>query len=184
MQKDFFEKQLDTERLLEGKVVNVRRDTVELINGKTSFREVVEHSGGVVILAVDEYKRAYMVRQFRYPVGRTMLEVPAGKLEKGETPLTGAIRELKEETGLTADKFVYFGAVYPSPGFCDEQLHMYLALELTQGEPCPDEDEFLAVEPVALDRLVQLAMLGEIQDSKSINAIFLAREYLDNGQRR
>ncbi len=175
---EFYEKPLDSARLLEGKIVNVRRDTVELVNGKTSFREVVEHPGGVVILAVDEQNRAYMVRQYRYPIGKELLEVPAGKLEKGEDPYEGAVRELKEETGLTAEKFIYFGGTYPSPGFCDEQLHIYLALGLSQGEACPDDDEFLRVEIIDLDELAELALNGGLADGKSINAIFMAREYI------
>ena len=183
MYENLFEKTLDSKQVYEGKIVNVRIDSVELVNGKTSFREVVEHAGGVVILAVDENNRAYMVRQFRYPIGRAMLEVPAGKLEKGEDPLEGAVRELREETGLTAEKLVYFCGTYPSPGFCDEQLHIYLALGLTQGEACPDEDEFLNLEIIDLDELAAMVMRGELQDGKSINAIFMAREYLKNNQR-
>ena len=182
MYENLFEKTLSSKQVFEGKIVNVRWDSVELINGKTSYREVVEHAGGVVILAVDEQNRAYMVRQFRYPIGRAMLEVPAGKLEKGEDPLDGAIRELREETGLTAEKIIYFNGTYPSPGFCDEQLHIYLALGLTQGEACPDEDEFLNLEIVELDELANMIMRGELQDGKSINAIFMAREYLRNNQ--
>lgn len=183
MYKNLFEKTLDSKQVFEGKIVNIRLDSVELVNGKTSFREVVEHAGGVVILAVDENNRAYMVRQFRYPIGRAMLEVPAGKLEKGEDPLEGAVRELREETGLTAEQIIYFGGTYPSPGFCDEQLHIYLALGLTQGEACPDEDEFLNLEVIDLDELAAMIMRGELQDGKSINAIFMAREYLRNNQR-
>ena len=183
MYENLFEKTLSSKRVFDGKIVNVRWDSVELVNGKTSYREVVEHAGGVVILAVDEKNRAYMVRQFRYPIGRAMLEVPAGKLEKGEDPLEGAIRELREETGLTAEKIIYFGGTYPSPGFCDEQLHIYLALGLTQGEACPDEDEFLNLEVIDLDELAAMIMRGELQDGKSINAIFMAREYLRNNQR-
>ena len=182
MYENLFEKTLSSKQVFEGKIVNVRWDSVELINGKTSYREVVEHAGGVVILAVDEQNRAYMVRQFRYPIGRAMLEVPAGKLEKGEDPLDGAIRELREETGLTAEKIIYFNGTYPSPGFCDEQLHIYLALGLTQGESCPDEDEFLNLEIVELDELANMIMRGELQDGKNINAIFMAREYLRNNQ--
>lgn len=182
MYENLFEKTLTSEQVYEGKIVNIRLDSVELVNGKTSFREVVEHAGGVVILAVDDNNRAYMVRQFRYPIGRAMLEVPAGKLEKGEDPLEGAIRELREETGLTAEKLIYFGGTYPSPGFCDEQLHIYLALGLTHGEACPDEDEFLNLEVVDLDELVQMVMSGKLLDGKSINAIFIAREYLRNHQ--
>lgn len=183
MYENLFEKTLDSKQVFEGKIVNIRLDSVELVNGKTSFREVVEHAGGVVILAVDENNRAYMVRQFRYPIGRAMLEVPAGKLEKGEDPLEGAVRELREETGLTAEQIIYFGGTYPSPGFCDEQLHIYLALGLTQGEACPDEDEFLNLEVIDLDELAAMIMRGELQDGKSINAIFMAREYLRNNQR-
>ena len=183
MYENLFEKTLDSKQVFEGKIVNIRLDSVELVNGKTSFREVVEHVGGVVILAVDENNRAYMVRQFRYPIGRAMLEVPAGKLEKGEDPLEGAVRELREETGLTAEQIIYFGGTYPSPGFCDEQLHIYLALGLTQGEACPDEDEFLNLEVIDLDELAAMIMRGELQDGKSINAIFMAREYLRNNQR-
>ena len=182
MYENLFEKTLTSEQVYKGKIVNIRLDSVELVNGKTSFREVVEHAGGVVILAVDDNNRAYMVRQFRYPIGRAMLEVPAGKLEKGEDPLEGAIRELREETGLTAEKLVYFGGTYPSPGFCDEQLHIYLALGLTHGEACPDEDEFLNLEVIDLDELVQMVMSGKLLDGKSINAIFMAREYLRNNQ--
>ena len=96
--------------------------------------------------------------------------------------LEGAIRELREETGLTAEKLVYFGGTYPSPGFCDEQLHIYLALGLTHGEACPDEDEFLNLEVIDLDELVQMVMSGKLLDGKSINAIFMAREYLRNNQ--
>lgn len=183
MYENLFEKTLSSKQVFEGKIVNVRWDSVELINGKTSYREVVEHAGGVVIIAVDDNNCAYMVRQFRYPIGRAMLEVPAGKLEKGEDPLEGAIRELREETGLTAEKIIYFNGTYPSPGFCDEQLHIYLALGLTQGEACPDEDEFLNLEIVELDELAKMIMRGELQDGKSINAIFMAREYLRNNQR-
>ena len=174
---EFYERQLASKRLLEGKIVNVREDTVELVNGKSSFREVVEHPGGVVILAVNERREAYMVRQYRYPMGEELLEAPAGKLERGEKPHDGAVRELKEETGLTAGKMIYFGATYPSPGFCDERLHMFLALDLTEGEACPDEDEFLRVSKLGLDELADMAMRGEIPDGKTINAIFFAREY-------
>ena len=178
MYENLFEKTLTSEQVYKGKIVNIRLDSVELVNGKTSFREVVEHAGGVVILAVDDNNRAYMVRQFRYPIGRAMLEVPAGKIEKGEDPLEGAIRELREETGLTAEKLVYFGGTYPSPGFCDEQLHIYLALGITHGEACPDEDEFLEVVRVPLAVLVDDVLQGKITDGKTQVAILKVWELL------
>lgn len=175
---EFYEKQLSSKMKFEGRIINVREDTVELINGKTAFREVVEHNGGVVVLAVDGDGYAYMVRQFRYPIGAELLEAPAGKLEKGEEPRSCAERELKEETGLCAAELIYFGSTLPSPGFSDERLHMFLALGLTQGEACPDEDEFLAVSRHKLDKLIEMAMRGEIQDGKTVNILFMAREYL------
>ena len=174
----FTEKTLESTPIWTGKVVKLRRDTVELVNGGTSFREVVAHAGGVVILPVDGEGRAWLVRQYRYPVERELLEIPAGKLEPGEEPEAGARRELKEETGLTAGRLISFGYEYPSPGFCDEKLWLYLALDLQQGEACPDEDEFLAVERLPLEELAERALRGELPDGKSLALLFLAREYL------
>jgi len=175
---EFYEKQLDSQRLFTGKIVNVRGDRVELANGSSSYREIVEHPGGVVILAVDEAQRVYLVRQYRYAVSEELLEVPAGKLERGEDPLCGAVRELKEETGLAAEKLVSLGFIYPSPGFCDEKLHLYLALGLTQGEACPDEDKLLRTVTMPLEEAAAMALRGEMADGKSVAAIFMAKEYL------
>ncbi len=177
----FFEKTLSSETLYAGRVVTLQKDRVELINGGSSVREVVRHAGGVVVLPVDGEGRAWLVRQFRYPVGQELLEVPAGKLEPGEEPETGARRELKEETGLTAGRLIPLGFEYPSPGFCDEKLWLYLALDLTQGEAQPDEDEFLAVEKLPLDELAEAALAGRVPDGKSLALLFMAREYLRRG---
>lgn len=178
-----YEKKVDGEVVFQGKIIHVRHDYVELENGKVKLREVVVHPGAVVMLAVHE-GHTYMVRQYRYCIGQELLEVPAGKLEKGETPLFAAMRELREETGVTAEKLVYFGSTYPSPGFCDEELHIYLALGLTEGEASPDEDEFLTVEKIDIDKLAKMIVRGELQDGKTISAVFMAREYLRNGQHR
>ena len=174
----FFEKTLESEPRFAGQVVKLRRDRVELVNGATSFREVIEHAGGVVVLPVDGEGCAWMVRQFRYPIGQELLEVPAGKLEPGEAPEAGARRELREETGLTAGRLIPLGFEYPSPGFCDEKLWLYLALELTQGEAQPDEDEFLAVKRLPLDELIEEAMAGRLPDGKTLALLFMARDYL------
>ncbi|NLO47694.1 MAG: NUDIX hydrolase [Clostridiales bacterium] len=176
----FFEKTIDTKRVYEGKIVNIRTDTVELCDGKHALREVVEHPGGVVILPVDEALNVYTVRQFRYPFMKEMLEAPAGKLERGENPYDCAVRELEEETGLTAEKMIGLGQIFTSPGFCEEVLHLFLATGLHEGKPRPDEGEFLSVEKCPLDTLIEQIMAGTICDAKTIAAVFKAKEYLKN----
>lgn len=177
----FMEKKLSGKSTYHGVVIDVRVDDVELINGRTSRREVVEHCGGVTILPVDTDGCAYMVRQYRYPVGRELLEAPAGKMEPGEKPLACAIRELREETGFTAEKLIDMHPEYPSPGFCEEILYMYLATGLTPGVQQLDADEFLGVEKWPLDKLTDMIMKGEIIDGKTIIAVFKARELLKDG---
>lgn len=140
---------------------------------------MVHHPGGVTIIPVEEDGTVWCVRQFRYPMQREMLEVPAGKLEYGEKPLPAAERELSEETGLTAGRMVYLGACCTSPGFSTEVLHIYLALELRRGEAHPDEDEFLNVEKHSLETLTDMVMAGEIDDAKTIIAVLKARRFLE-----
>ena len=174
-----FEKKIDGETLYHGIIVDVHMDHAELVNGDIVRREVVEHPGGVTVIPVDADGTVWCVRQFRYPFGREMLEVPAGKLERGEEPLPAAERELGEETGLEAGRMVYLGACCTSPGFSTEVLHIYLALKLRQGEAHPDEDEFLNVERHSLDALTDMVMAGEIDDAKTIIAVLKARRYLE-----
>ena len=177
---DFTEKRIDGEEKYKGVIVRVRLDRVELCDGKITRREVVEHPGGVCILPVDEAGNCTMVRQFRYPFGRVMLEAPAGKLEYGEDPLDCAVRELSEETGYAADELVDLGAMCTSPGFSTELLHLYLALGLHAGDSHPDEGEFLNTEEIPLSRLVEMVMANEIDDGKTIAAILKADRYLQN----
>lgn len=174
-----FEKKIDGETLYKGIIVDVSMDHAELINGDIVRREVVHHPGGVTIIPVEEDGTVWCVRQFRYPMQREMLEVPAGKLEYGEKPLPAAERELSEETGLTAGRMVYLGACCTSPGFSTEVLHIYLALELRRGEAHPDEDEFLNVEKHSLETLTDMVMAGEIDDAKTIIAVLKARRFLE-----
>lgn len=175
----FFEKQIDSKEQFKGVIVTVRTDTVELTNGHVAYREVVEHPGGVGIVAVDSDKNVFMVRQFRYPMGEEILEIPAGKLEKGENPLDCAVRELSEETGFNAGKMVSLGEMYPSPGYCKEVLYAYLATDLTPGRSHPDEDEFLSVERIPFDEAVKMALSGELKDGKTVIALLRAREILN-----
>ena len=181
---DYWEKRIDGEEKYKGVIVRVRLDHAELVNGDVVKREVVEHPGGVAILPVDGDGNCYMVRQFRYPFGRMMLEVPAGKLEYGEDPDVCAMRELSEETGLTADRMINMGACCTSPGFSTEVLHVSLALGLHPGESHPDEDEFLNVEKYPLRELVDRVMSGEIDDGKTIVAVLKAERFLQDPANR
>ena len=175
---DLTEKRLSGEVKYSGVIVNVTLDQAQLCDGRIAKREVVHHPGGVSVLPVDGEGNCYMVRQFRYPVGETVLEIPAGKLEAGEDHMTCAVRELSEETGFTADEFVDFGCFYTSPGFSTELLHVYLALGLHAGDCHPDDGEFLNVEKIPLETLTQMAMDGRIVDAKTVIAILKAHQYL------
>ena len=162
------EKTIEKNTLFEGRIINLRKDTALLPNGATATREVVEHPGGVCVAAVDENDNVLMVKQFRYPYMEIILEVPAGKRDRnGEDPLTCGKRELKEETGAQAKHYVSLGELYPSPGYCDEIIHLFAAKDLSYGECCPDEDEFLAVEKIPLKDAVQMVLSGEIKDAKT-----------------
>lgn len=177
--EDLSEKRIDGELKYKGVIVDVMLDRAELCDGSVVRREVVRHPGGVTVLPLDENGYCYCVRQFRYPMGKLMLEAPAGKLEKGEDPLECAVRELSEETGFTADKLTYLGACCTSPGFSTEVLHIYLATGLHSGDSHPDEGEFLSLEKHHIDELFKLVMNGEIDDGKTIIAVLKAREILN-----
>ncbi len=166
---------LSSEKIFDGRILHIRRDTVRLPDGSEAFREVVDHPGGVCVLALDDQNRVLMVSQFRYPYEKVLWEVPAGKLEYGEDPERAAIRELKEETGATAGEFTSLGELYPSPGYCGEIIRMYFARQLTFGETHLDEDEFLNMERVPFDQLVERVLSGEIKDAKTIAAVLKAK---------
>lgn len=173
------EKRLSGETIFEGNILHVRRDTVALGDGSEAVREVVDHPGGVCVLALDREHCALMVRQFRYPFSRVLREIPAGKLERGENPGEAAVRELREETGAVAEKWESLGEIYPTPAYCGEIIRMYLAQELTFGEAEPDEGEFLEVERVPFDTLVKEVLNGEIRDAKTVAAVLKARLLLE-----
>ena len=161
------EKPLSQEYIYKGKIINLRVDTALLPNGNTAKREVVEHPGGVCVAALTENDEIYIVRQFRYPYQEVLPEVPAGKLEFSEDPLLCGMRELTEETGISADTYTFLGKLYPSPGYVGEIIYMYLATGLHEGKANPDEDEFLECEKIPLSDLVQMVLDGEIKDAKT-----------------
>lgn len=172
---ELYEKTLDQISKFEGRVIHVHVDTVELPNGSTSTREIVNHPGGVGILALDENNNVLVVRQYRYAFGRVLLEIPAGKLERGEDPYEAAMRELREETGATCEKLQSLGEIFPTPGYCDEIIRLYLARDLRWGEMDLDEDEFLTVSRVPFQELVDQILAGEIRDAKTCTAILKAK---------
>ena len=165
------EKTLESREIFRGRIVTLKVDKIELPDGHQSGREVVEHPGGVAVLPLDDQDMVTLVRQYRYPFGKVITELPAGKLEKGEDPLVCAQRELSEEVGAEADELIYLGKFFTSPGYSTEVLHMYLARGLRQGQVHPDEDEFLESERLPFLTLFQQVMSGEIEDGKTIAAV-------------
>lgn len=173
------ERMVSSQTIFEGHIIKVTLDQAELPNGKLAEREVVYHPGGVAVLALDEQGNVPLVRQFRYPFQRLLLELPAGKLDKqAEDQLEAAKRELSEETGLEAGEWTYLGSMLLSPGFCSERLHMYLARDLNCKEQHLDEDEFLNVETMPFDELVSQVMDGTIEDAKTVAAVLKTKIYL------
>jgi len=165
------EKELSREYKFEGRIVRLRLDKVLTPVGNVASREIVEHPGGVGIVALTDEGEVYMEWQYRRPFDDAIYEIPAGKMEGDEDPLICAKRELEEEIGLTSDDFTYLGSSYASPGFCTEELHIYLAKNLKPGTLHRDPDEVLLVEKVKLETLVEKVMSGEIKDGKSIIGI-------------
>lgn len=176
---DFTEKKLEELSRHNGLILDVHVDSVALPNGSVSKREIVDHPGGVTILPMDENGDVYCVRQYRYAFSTELLELPAGKLEPDEDPREAAIRELSEETGITARRLDALGGFLMSPGFCTEVLHLYLARDLCFGEAHPDEDELLGVEKHSLQSLVEMVMRGEMTDAKSVIAVLKTARLLE-----
>lgn len=168
------EKTLKSEIVFSGRIMTVRKDEIELPTGKTSFRETVDHSGGVVILASivkNNEEKILMVKQFRYPLKQVILELPAGKLEKGEDPLDAAKRELIEETGYKAQKWENLGFIHTSAGYSNEKLYLYKATDLDFVGECPDEGEFLKNCEYSKAEVLRMIKSGEITDAKTICAM-------------
>lgn len=172
------EEKIDGEEIFSGHVIRVCKDHVRLPNGSEGVREIIRHRGAVCIVPVDNDGYVYMVRQFRYAVGKELLELPAGKLEKNEDILEAAKRELPEETGLSASKWTSLGEMYAAVGYSDEVIYVYLAEQLEFGEVHPDDDEFIDVEKFKLEDLSGMIMDGRIRDSKTVFGILKAEKLL------
>lgn len=177
------EKQLNFDYKFKGRIINLRQDTALLPDGNTATREVVEHPGGVCVAALTDQDELLFVRQWRYPYGETTLEIPAGKRDKsGEDPLECGKRELKEETGTTAENYIDLCPLYPSPGYVNEIIWCYLATGLTFGEQDTDDDEFLDVLRIPLEKAVQMVLTGEIKDAKTQIAVLKVKLLKDTGK--
>lgn len=173
------EQNVSSERVFDGIILHIEHLTNRLPNGKLAKREVARHIGAAAVLPVDDDGNVYLVRQFRSPVDRVLLEIPAGKLDyKGEDRLEAAQRELREETGYTAENWTHLNDLLSTVGFCDECISIFMARGLSAGDCDPDEDEFVNVVKMPLTKAIDMVMNNEIQDSKTISALLMAGRIL------
>lgn len=176
------EKTLSSKSVFDGRILHITLDEIELPNGKKSKREVVNHPGGVTVAALDDENNLLFVRQFRYPYKEVVLELPAGKLEKGSTPLENGKRELMEETGAEGYSYISLGQLYPSPGYTSEIIHLYACKVKSQGSSNPDDGEFLNVEKIPLDKAVEMVLNNQIPDAKTQVAVLKTAMLIKSGK--
>lgn len=174
------EKTIATKRIYEGRIVNLRVDTVELPNGRQSTREVVEHRGAVAIVPLIHTDVVVLVRQYRQPTGEVLLEIPAGTLDKGEDPDDCARRELAEEIGYEPGTLIKMFSSYLAPGYSSEMLHTFLAEDLKPAKAQHDADEFIEIVEMKLDEAVEMIRSGEIKDAKTICGVLMANRLVNN----
>lgn len=167
------EEHLATKRIFEGKMINLRIDTVRLPNSNEAIREVVEHPGAVAVVPILPDGRVIMVRQYRHPIKQNLLEIPAGKLDKNEQPEDCAARELEEETGYCCGRLRHLTSIWTAPGFCDEIIHIYAGEDLIEKKQQLDDDEFLQVEIYDQNALQKMIREGIITDSKTLIGLYL-----------
>lgn len=168
---ELYEETVSVENIFKGKIIQVHLDKARIEDGRIVNREVVEHCAGVGVLPIDENGNCYFVRQFRYPLGCTMLEIPAGKADENEDPEHCGLRELSEETGFIAENLIYCGSFYVSPGFTTEKIYVYIANKITKGAAHLDDGEYLNVESVPFEEAEKMLYSGQIADAKTALAI-------------
>ena len=178
---ELMEKTVESRVLFEGKIITVRLDKAELPNGRVASREVVEHPGGVSVVALTPEDQVLMVRQFRYAQGEVLLELPAGKLERGEDPFAAMRREQMEETGTACERYVSLGVCYPTPAYDTERIYLWAGRVSGRGEQRLDDGELLEVEPVSLWEAEQMVLRNEISDAKTQIGILKAAALVRQG---
>ena len=167
----FFEQTEEYGGIYNGRILTLHCDTVTMVDGAEEKREVIDHPGGVAVAGLTENNELLLVRQFRYPYKEILLEIPAGKLERGEDPAAAARRELSEETGASCETLTPLGEILASPGGFTEVLHLYMATGLTFGSQHPDEDEFINFERVPFDALLDRCLSGDLRDGKTVAGV-------------
>ncbi|MDH4234948.1 MAG: NUDIX hydrolase [Gallionella sp.] len=177
---DLKETRIDTALMYDGNFIQVRKDNVRLPDGKVSTREYITHPGAVVVLAMLDNGNLVMERQFRYPLQREFIELPAGKIDNNEDTLLCAQRELLEETGYVASEWTHLTTVWPCIGYADERMEYFLARGLTYQERNLDDGEFLEVFELSLPEAVEWIRLGKINESKTMVGLFLLEKTLSN----
>ena len=178
MNNNLREIKISSQEIFQGKIINLRIDTVQLPNGKEATREVVEHPGAVAVVAINETNEIVLIRQYRAAIDEVIIEIPAGKLELGEDPLICAKRELEEETGYQAGQWEKVFTFYTTPGFSDEKMYLYLAKDIKILEQSLDEDEFVEIFYMPISQAISDCRNGQIKDAKTILGIQAAYLYL------
>ena len=172
------EKTISSDRIYTGKVISLKVDTVEIENNGYQKREIVEHQGAVAIVALTDDDKVVLIKQFRKPIEQVIWEIPAGKLEIGETPKECAIRELKEETGYSAKNIKLIHKFFTSSGFSNQKIYIFLATGLTKGEHKFDEDEIIEKYEIDINEARNMIIKNEIEDAKTAIGILLAKELI------
>jgi ADP-ribose pyrophosphatase len=180
MDDNLFEEKVSSREVFKGKVVELYFDEVRLPNNKIVTREKVLHPGAVAVVPVNKNNEILLVKQYRYPIDKVLIEIPAGKLDSNEPPVECAERELEEEVGAVDGKFTHLTTIYTSPGFCNEKMDIYLVQDFMEKRGKPDDDEFLNIVKIHFDECIRMISSGEISDAKSIIGILMARDYLKN----
>lgn len=178
MARQLDERTISTQRIYQGRIVSLREDTVQLPNGVTAKREIVEHGDSVCIVALDPRGNVLLVRQYRKPAEEVLLEVPAGGIDPGESPRDAAERELQEETGSAPGQLVHLASFWMSPGYCTEAMYAFLATQLEPGSLSQEPDEDIEVERVPLKDVPEMINAGKIKDAKSITSLLLALQQI------
>lgn len=178
----FEEKTITSQKIFDGRIISLKIDEVELPNGKTAKREIINHPGAVAIIAITDDQKLIVVEQYRKALERSIVEIPAGKIEKGEDPKNTAIRELEEETGYRAASFTYLQTFATSPGFADEVIHLYVAknLSVVEEKAALDEDEFVELMEITVEEAEQMMQDGRIYDAKTAYAVLWLKNHLLN----